>query len=283
MEVGKKFKNINSYNNNMSKHIEDKLFWLDKFSDKRYNIVDFGCADGAIINYLCNKEKEPLNTYIGYDISETMIKIAKSNFNGSDSDDVIFTSSWDKVKEVLEEKKRPYKINILFLSSVIHEVYSYSKSTEEIDDFWSKVFDSDFDYIIVRDMMVTYDTYRYVSSDDLKKLYNKKKYGNQIAEFEEKHGSCKIVMNFMHFLLKYRWKINWEREVNEDYFPITVEDFLELMESDYNIDYLERFRVPFLDKEIKKDFDITLKDFTHIKVIFSKKKENFAVKDTFGL
>lgn len=283
MEVGKKFKNINSYNENMSKHIKDKLFWLDKFSDKHYTIVDFGCADGTIINNLCetNKDNHYMHTYIGYDISETMIDIAKTNFHGDDNEDVIFTSSWDEVKEKLNENKN--RIKILFLSSVIHEVYSYAKSTEEIDDFWNKVFDSDFDYVIVRDMMVTYDTYRYVNSSELNKVYGKVKYEKQVADFEEKHGELKIMKNFMHFLLKYRWKINWKREVNEDYFPIMVEDFLELMEHDYNIDYLERFRVSFLDDEIKKDFDVKLTDYTHIKIIFSKKKENFGVRDTFGL
>ena len=63
-------------------------------------------------------------------------------------------------------------------------------------------------------------------------------------------------------------------EVNEDYFPLMVEDFLEIMMySCYNLDYFKRFRVPFLDEKIKKDFNgIVLTDYTHIKAVFSKKK-----------
>jgi hypothetical protein len=276
MEIGKKFKDINSYNENMSKHIKDKLFWIDDFSDKSYTIVDFGCADGAIINNLCsiNKDNPYLHTYIGYDISETMINIAKSNFNGDDNEDVTFTCSWNEVKEKLNDNR--HDIKILFLSSVIHEVYSYAKSYDEIYDFWDKVLNTGFDYVIVRDMMVTYDTYSFVNSSDSNKIYGKVKYEKQVAEFEEKFGKLTIRKNFIHFLLKYRWKINWEREINEDYFPIMIESFLKYMKEDYNIDYLERFYVPFLKHEIKKDFDIDLTDYTHIKVIFSKKKECFA-------
>lgn len=295
MEIGKKFKNIVSYNKNMAKHIKDKLFWVNNFSGKDYNIVDFGCADGAIINYLCeiNKNSKHTHSYIGYDISKTMIDIAKGNFNG-DNEDVVFTSSWDEVVQAISNSNRKYRTNILLLSSVIHEVYSYAKSEEEIDEFWDRVLNTGFDYIIVRDMMVSYDTFRnlipeeigkrpdynlleihkqtYYLCDDLKTF---EKYKKQLEEFEEKHGSCKIVHNLLHFLLKYRWKINWEREVNENYFSIMIEDFLDLMKDDYNIDYFERFRVPFLDECFKKDFGIKLTDYTHIKAIFSRKKERF--------
>lgn len=273
MEIGRNFKSINLYTESMSKHMKDKLFWASDFYDKSYVIVDFGCADGSTINYLCdfNKDNHSRNTYIGYDISETMIEIAKGNFNGNDKEDVVFTSSWDVVSDIL--KTHEHETKILFLSSVIHEVYSYAKTTDEIDAFWNKVLHTGFDYIIVRDMMVTYDTIKETKPNDLKRIQIPK-YEKQLKEFEEKHGSCKTLKNFMHFLLKYHWKVNWEREVNEDYFPLMVEDFLEIMMySCYNLDYFKRFRVPFLDEKIKKDFNgIVLTDYTHIKAVFSKKK-----------
>lgn len=271
MEVGKKFKNIDSYNENMSKHIKDKLFWVDYLPEnKDYVIIDFGCADGAMINYLCeiNKESKQKNTYIGYDISETMIKIAKTNFHGDSSDDVVFTSSWDNVKNMLNFNKD--KVKVLVLSSIIHEVYSYAETENDVDIFWDRVLNTGFDYIMVRDMMVSYDTIRKTASNDYDNLFLN---GNskQLEEFQKIHGNVDIVKNMLHFLLKYRWKINWEREVAEDYFPIFIEDFLEIMKS-YNIIYFERFRVQFLDDEIKKDFNIGLTDYTHVKGVFSKKK-----------
>lgn len=39
---------INIYTSRMEKSCEDKLFFMNKIS-KVKNIVDFGCADGALI------------------------------------------------------------------------------------------------------------------------------------------------------------------------------------------------------------------------------------------
>ena len=92
-------------------------------------------------------------------------------------------------------------------------------------------------------------------------------------DFIEHWGSMNENKNFIHYLLKYRWTINWEREVNENYFPIYLEDFLKAFNQKYNISYLERFRVPFLEKCWKEDFDIEIKDYTHIKSVFELKRD----------
>lgn len=46
MEIGAKFKNIISYNLEMTKSLEDKLFFVEKFpKNENYIFVDFGCTD----------------------------------------------------------------------------------------------------------------------------------------------------------------------------------------------------------------------------------------------
>ena len=94
------------------------------------------------------------------------------------------------------------------------------------------------------------------------------------SEFEERWGSITSSMkNFVDFLLKYRWQINWVRELNENYFPFYVENILSIFGSaNYNINYMERFRVPFLDDCFKKDFGVELEDYTHAKIIFERNK-----------
>lgn len=284
MEIGKAFNSISSYNENMAKHMMDKLFWLKYVpDDKPVLYVDFGCADGTMLNYLReinHNEGRLFNTYIGYDICDTMINLAKTNFNGDKGhfETVEFVSSWDKVKEIMDTHANKTKHKVLILSSVIHEVYSYAKSGDEVDEFWDRVLNSGFDQIMVRDMMITYDTCRPADEEDILQIrMDRKKVlsDKQLFDFEWNWGTIKDVNTMIHFLLKYRWKINWEREVNENYFPIFVEDFLELMVnngSNYKIDYFEHFRIPFLENEIKKDFDIKLEDDTHIKAVFSLKK-----------
>ena len=284
MEIGPNFKNILSYNENMAKGMEDKLFFLNELpKNQEYTFVDFGCADGTLINYLVSiYNNYYTNTYIGYDISDTMIELAKTNFNGG-AKDVNFTSDWKDVVKNLSEQPI-YRKKVLILSSVIHEVYSYAADQDDIITFWRRVVDSGFDYICIRDMMCSEDLDRPTDpsiiqsmSDIYNDIYNR---SNQLIkqkeEFNKHWGSFDNMKNVVHFLLKYRWVVNWERELNENYFPITIDDMMEnIIEfGTYNLVYFKRFRVPFLDKCFKDDFNITLDDYTHIKAIFELNKLN---------
>ncbi len=268
-EIGKKFTDIQYYNKEMQKGMEDKLFFLDKLpKNTDYIFVDFGCADGSMINALSSILEGHYNTYVGYDISKTMLDLAKTNYHGPANADVIFTDKWDEVKTNIN---RNYKRkSVLILSSVIHEVYSYARNQNSIPKFWNRVINSDFDYIVIRDMCPSEDINRNSNSDlTFKVMHNAT--ALQISDFIKKWGSIDNNKNLVHFLLKYRWKVNWERECTENYFPITIQDLL-MFFKDFNVDYFERFRVPFLEKCWKEDFGIEINDYTHIKAIFEKKK-----------
>jgi ubiquinone/menaquinone biosynthesis C-methylase UbiE len=251
----------------MRKAMKDKLFFLDFIPEVRSTFVDFGCADGSLITALYESRKGSDIAYIGYDLSSEMINLAKKKFNYS-TDRVIFTTNWNSVVEKLNACVNTKKI--LILSSVIHEVYSYG-SEEDIKEFWERVLNSGFDYICIRDMMYSQDMDR---DADSKLFFNVStwKYKNMISEFMEKWGLLANNLSLIHFLLKYRWQINWERELNENYFPIEVTEFLDKFEEKYNTTYLERFRVPFLEECWNKDFGIRINEYTHIKAIFERKK-----------
>ena len=280
MGIGIDFADIISYTENMAKGMDDKLYFLSKIAfDKKekYLFVDFGCADGAMISAVYEiLHDRGINSYfIGYDISEEMINLAKTKF-AFDTQEVLFTSCWDSVDNLVKSMFKGYK-KILILSSVIHELYSYSKFEYEITEFWDRVTNSGFDYICLRDMMCSYDADRPTSTLMVNKFYDKIKDSpmmkSLLNSFESVWGSVDNNKNFMHFMLKYRWKINWDREVNENYFPRYLDEIMGKFDNNYNVSYMERFRVPFLDDCIKKDFDITLSDYTHVKAVFEKKKE----------
>lgn len=263
-------KDIKSYNDNMIKGIEDKLFFLNLLPENRYIFIDFGCADGILINTMCNMESLHFpNKYIGYDTSDVMIDLAKTKWNWSKRDDVYFTSDWKEVESIISGR---FGKKVLILSSVIHEVYSYAKSSDDIQKFWSIVKSGLFDYIVIRDMLPTKDIDRDSNLDLYNRIFDNIKIPKErVKEFCDTWGDLTNNKNLIHFLLKYRWQINWDREVHENYFPIYLEELLDAF-YDYNLDYLKRFRVPFLDEYFKKEFDITLKDYTHCKLIFSKHK-----------
>ena len=207
-----------------------------------------------------------------------MIALAKTNFSGDIDENIVFTSYW---KDVQKELKKSNNKKVLILSSVIHEVYSYGEIPKDIDIFWDRVLKTGFDYICIRDMMPSRDIVSKTPLDIYNALNQDKNHvlnEGQLAEFEKIHGSIQSMKHAVHFLLKYRWKVNWNREVNEDYFPIYVEDLIGTLSlkkyfcdaGTYKIDYLERFQVPYLMECIKNDFGITFEDFTHVKAIFTK-------------
>lgn len=280
-EIGNTFANINYYNKEMKKGMEDKLFFIDKLpNNQNYCFVDFGCADGSMISALADiyrNTNEHQYMFIGYDISETMIDLARTNYSGPLYTTVKFTTSWNNVIEKMKSLGSIRYKKVLILSSVIHEVYSYADENHTVEDFWKKVLCSGFDYIIIRDMCPSNDINREADYSDVMKIQNNNHpdIKTELIDFCNKWGTITTYKNLIHFLLKYRWKVNWNREVNENYFPITIQDLFEKFReysNIYTLHYFERFRVPFLDQCFKEDFNIELKDYTHIKAIYKAMK-----------
>ena len=287
MEIGGKFKDILYYNKNMAKSMEDKMFFVNMLpKSNSYIFVDFGCADGVMINALNEQYRD--SYFFGYDISDSMIELAKAKAMDSEHNvETFFTTNWvDIIKKIsdINDKNHVYK-TVLVLSSVIHEVYSYANGEDDINKFWRMITDSiDFDYICIRDMMYSKDMDRYCTTLNDAWIYKHihefqywtpckaRQIAKQYADYFNGNKSTNV-KDLIQFLLKYKWVINWERELKENYFPISVEEFLEKMTANFNIKYLERFRVPYLDECFRKDFDIELEDNTHIKAIFEHKRK----------
>lgn len=282
MEVGGQFTNLESYNQNMAKGLQDKLFFLTKLpinDGDEWLIVDFGCADGTLIGALASifKGSGIQAKLIGYDISETMVNLAKKKYNSLSEVNISgknlivnFTSNWKQVNQYIKYSKGKKAV---VLSSVIHEVYSYAGSQNDIDEFWDRICNSGFDYICIRDMMASKSIER-KTDENLYSTFlgqvheNKPELIRYINDFQYQWGSLRENKNFVHYLLKYRWITNWTREVRENYFPIHVEEFLTHFNG-YKTVYLEKFRLPFLEDCWKQDFNISIKDNTHIKAIFA--------------
>jgi len=247
-------KDIDIYNSGMRKSLLDKSFFIDKIEANIF--VDYGCADGSLMQFI--HSLFPEYKYIGYDISQEMINIARSKSNK----DLKFTTDWNQVLLLIHNEIKP---KVLILSSIIHEIYSYGN----IEEFWSRVFNSNFDYIIIRDMMVSRECERLTEINDLIRVLN---YAdkNKLYEFENYWGSIKYNKNLIHYLLKYRYLENWSREVKENYLPIIVENLLSRISNNYEVVFHEHYILPFLKQQVRKDFKVDLKDNTHIKMILKK-------------
>jgi SAM-dependent methyltransferase len=251
-----KILNYEDYTQRMTKAIYDKLFFIDKIETKL--IVDFGCADGRLLQTINSVLQDPEVRYIGYDIDEKMIELANQL---NESPNISFTSNWDEVET---------KGGTLILSSIIHEVYHYL-TVMEISKFWHKVFLSDFKYIVLRDMIPSSSIDRESEINDVTKIYRKHYPSKQFKDFQNIWGSIENNKQLIHFLLKYKYlEPNWDREVKENYFPIYKEDLLAIIPSNYDILYSEHLVLPFLKENIFQDFKIELKDKTHLKLILKR-------------
>lgn len=244
------------YIEGMNKSMEDKLFFINKIDFDV--IVDFGCANGIFLSMI--KKLKPNVKLIGYDLDDEMIIKSKNLLGGSS----IITNNWNSVINELKNYKNP----LLNLSSVIHEVYSYSTS-KIIKKFWEEqVFGGNFKYISIRDMIPSLKIHKKTSFENdvykIRKISDK----NQLKDFENKWGSINNdYRTLLHFLLKYKYTDNWDREVIEDYFPVSIETLKTKIPDSYKIIYEQDFIVPFIKDQIKKDFNITLENSTHVKII----------------
>lgn len=251
------------YNSEMIKSLVDKAFFIDKIQADVF--VDFGCADGALISFLYSLF--PDKKYVGYDISEDELKLARTAVATAS-----WFSEWDQVIETLKQLKDQGKTVALILNSVIHEVYSYS-NPNEVEQFWNRIFGDDanqlFDWVVIRDMSVSRSVNR--QSDTLNVVRVKQRFDQfKLMQYESHWGSINENWSLVHFLLKYRYTENWEREVRENYLPLNYEDLLARIPNNWDPTYHEHFTLPFIRQQVLKDFNIDLQDRTHVKLILRR-------------
>lgn len=289
--------NYDVYDLRMRKSLIDKAFFLDKVDADVF--VDFGCADGALLGLMSSIFPE--YTYIGYDNDPTMVKLAYSTMfhYARDRDlDFFIHFDWDRIVDRIAAEKVQGKKTCLILSSVIHEVYNYC-TPEEVAQFWDRVTNTGFDFVVIRDMGKTwYDlslagrfgpdesfTTDMLLTDEKSSTYLVEKVREtcrgeiglreRLDLFEKRWGSIDMQNNLVHFLMKYPYAENWERELNEDYFPVGTLEVAGKFDRDrWSSTFTEVFALPFNERRILKDFGFTwkhaLKVSTHYKMIFER-------------
>jgi hypothetical protein len=257
-------KDINAYNASMMKPLMDKLFFADKVKADLF--VDFGCADGTLLNVLSSLF--PQFEYLGYDQSPEMIELGRKKLG--DRPNVSLTANHLEVWNRVEEAKQGGRKVCLILSSVIHEVYSYGP--EKVEGFWKQVWALSPDFIAIRDMCVSQTASR--PSDEIVVARVRQIFGKSHVEaltaWETQWGSLEENWSLTNFLLHYRYVENADREWKENYLPISKEKLLRLVPPSYVPHYINHYTLPFLRDEVWKDFGVQLQERTHLQLILRK-------------
>lgn len=244
------------YNQRMAAGMEDKMWFVHMVCSDVRVIVDYGCADGTLLSLI--HRKYPHLILIGVDNNADMLRMAKKNVPSG-----IFYSV-NKFKDV----RLNFGNAALILSSVIHEIFTYEKDPISVTN---GLLTQGFKYIAIRDMMLSEDVAKQTSDPFDFVAVKEKSDANMLHEFENIYGDVNNKENLIHFLLKYRYVENWDREVREDYFPWTLESFLRcVIIGTYQLEHLDHYTLPYLKDIIKKDFDIDLNEKTHVKLLLKK-------------
>lgn len=260
--------NLDGYNRSMSLSLADKLFFMSCLDSSVKLIFDYGCADGALIHFLA--EKYPDIHFWGYDKNKEMIMKARQGIKSNNEHFTFDQKDYDQWCD--SHPEITWRTNLaLNMSSVIHEIYSYSRNVIPIYEFWEDVTSGSYKYVCIRDMCIDPSAHRPAWKEDVLKI-RRNFPTDKLQQFESISGSIDNQYSLIHFLLKYRYIDNWEREVHENYSPLTPEQITSHFDpKKYELIYYEHYTLPYLVTRVKNDFDITLTDPTHIKLIYRRK------------
>lgn len=248
-------KNMDAYNAGMRKSMLDKIWWMDKIDDSVDTVLDYGCADGALLSMVYGMN--PKLILCGYDFNRDMISLAYDNVP-----DGHFYDSYGIAHTLVKENEV-----VLVASSVFHEIenYSYDVASE-----YERIFNNGYKYIAIRDMFVSEKSYGLSDKLTVAKVRQQFDY-DKIKEFEYHIGSLDYNENLLQFFLTYRYDANWDREVRENYFPHTIEKFLHKIPEHYEVVYFEHYTLPFVREQVWKDFGVQVVDPTHGKILLRLK------------
>lgn len=258
---------LTEYTDQMDRSIEDKLFCVP-FLETCDVIVDFGCADGQLLTALRKRLPDPY--LYGVDTNRDMLGYGKFPKACTRVD------NFDTVLHDLKHYKRPG----LILSSVLHEVYhQHGDNSPLIEKLWAS-FAENFHVICIRDMCVDHRLFSQPApADAIRRL--KDLYPQQVVDFAHQWWNNRPdhiwqESDLLHFLLKYRYTKNWEREVREDYFGLSYDELIYRINSQqfrgrFGIDHLRHFAHPFTVQQINRDTGIRVAHKTHIECVLRKR------------
>lgn len=256
--------NISIYNERMAKAIKDKL-WFKKFLNIPFfnggnngaTVYDLGCADGELIRHLA--PEFPNVEFVGIDESDVMINLARQRQMFPNERYIT------NMKVCFESPKN--KPVIVIMSSVFHEIVNYNENPVEV--MYDLFVHLQPDYIFFRDMIPDELINRLASYEDVEKI-RKHADPDMLLEFNLRQGNINNQRNLVHFLLKYRYVENWNREVRENYFPCTYQELMKSFPG-FDIIFSNKYTLPYIQQIVKEDFDIDLIDNTHVNIIMKSR------------
>lgn len=247
--------NYRSYMAEMSKGVQEKLFFLDKLPLGTH-LLDFGCADGFLMNEI--HRVRPDIVLAGLDLSEE----ALHSVYEKSSDFLLFKTNRE-AESWLKQISAP---TAFFASSVLHEVCHYGGNTAW-EDFWELA--SEFQHFAFRDFSLT-ETEGLAADQKFVDDVKAKLPSWQVQSYENVWGKIKTNKDALHLLLKAPWISSWERESEENYFPIYRRELTNAATTAFKHGTINPYRHAYSNERSRSEFEIEIPVSTHIQIFMKK-------------
>lgn len=248
------------YCESMAKSLDDKLFFLNEIDINEYDyIVDFGCADGRILEVLDEKLTNRKTILIGIEKNKVMFDQLVSLAGRAKHRMIVSIELIDGDNEIFNLLKRGGKKSLIIFSSVLHE-YDW----ENFQRFFYF-----FDTIVIRDMQEPENFCRNVS-DSTRASVTKDFPEELLAKLERKYGRINDLETLYRYFLMYRYADNFDHELQEDYFGVDWGGLKEWLIDRmlFHVLYEKDYILPFIKQDIATKFGYELKYPTHKQIIF---------------
>lgn len=243
------------YLSRMSKPLQEKLRVADYFPKDAKKILDVGCADGTVTIALA--KMFPNIEFFGIDLDGDFIEQAKERREKENIGNVSFQKVY--LRDLLSKED---KYDAVIFVSVLHEFYSYGEGISSVLKALADAHEllNIGGEIVVRDMILHEYTKhtKFNVSNILEKIHTREEFAQHLNDFEELFGAIDNIYKANHFLLKYFYSENWDRESKEHYVPVTFEQYQDVFSLlGMDMQFMENYLISFLKDKWQEDFSLT--------------------------
>jgi 2-polyprenyl-3-methyl-5-hydroxy-6-metoxy-1,4-benzoquinol methylase len=243
------------YLSRMSKPLQEKLRVAKYIPTWANRVLDVGCADGTVTCALA--KLFPEIQFLGVDLDEEFIKKASDQAIKENLSNVSFEKIY--LRELLA---RPEKFDAVIFISVLHEFYTYGEGISSVLKALADAHEllNSKGEIVIRDMILSEYTKHTIFQSDVisKKIMSVDSLLPLVHDFEKYFKPLNHLYEINHFLLKYMYPENWERESKEHYVPVTFDQYEMIFDLlGMELQLKDSYLISFLREKWQTDFGLT--------------------------
>src|SRR3989344_3406815 len=239
----------------MARPLREKLRVARYIPQDARTVLDVGCANGAITIALAKLFSR--KQFIGIDLNESFVSRAQEQARKAGVGNVRFEKIY--LRDLLARSER---FGAVLFVSVLHEFYAYGEGISSVLKALADAHEllRKGGEIVIRDMILhEYAKHTSFQVDAIiAKVRARRRWRRAIRDFEGAFGKLNTLYQLNHFLLKYMYEENWDRECREPYVPVTFEQYEQLFDLlGMELQLEDSYLIDFLRTKWKRDFGLT--------------------------